>query len=268
MERLNNMNVSGNGQIPEGKYNNVKISGSGVVNGSIESNSIVVSGSGDFLGYVDSKDIRVSGSCNYRKDVKGGFLKVSGSLNCYGLVHLDEGLKVSGNSKIYGSLYGKDIRISGNIDIGKGATFNTMTTSGVVNIKGDCEGNDFKSSGKINIDGLLSADKIEISPHRKSFIKEIGGEEIIIKNYHSKIPWPILITFGGEKKVKSNLIEGDKITLSSTECSLVRGENIVIEEGCKIDCIEYTKSLEIDDKSKVLKIIKIENKEELDLEKY
>lgn len=268
MERLNNMNVSGNGQIPEGKYNNVKISGSGVVNGDIESNSAVVSGSGDFLGNVNSKEIRVSGSCNYKKNIKGDFLKVSGSLNCHGLVHLDKELKISGNSKIHGSLYGKDIRISGNIDIGKGVSFNTMNTSGVVNIKGDCEGNYFKSSGKVNIDGLLSADRIEIALHRKSFIKEIGGEEIIIKNYHSKIPWPISITFGGEKRVKSNLIEGDKIILSSTECTLVRGEDIVIEEGCKIERIEYTRSLEINEKSTVLNIVKIENQESLDLEKY
>lgn len=268
MERLNNMNISGNGQIPEGKYNNVKISGSGVVNGDIESNSVVVSGSGDFLGNVNSKEIRISGSSNYKKNIKGDFLKVSGSLNCHGSVHLDEDLKISGNSKIHGSLYGKDIRISGNIDIGKGVTFNTMNISGVVNVKGDCEGNDFKSSGKINIEGLLSADKIEIAVHRKSFIKEIGGEEIIIKNYHSKIPWPISITFGGERKVKSDLIEGDKIRLNSTECTLVRGEDIIIEEGCKIDSIEYTNSLEIDDKSTVLNIIKIDNKESLNLEKY
>lgn len=268
MERLNNMNISGNGQIPKGKYNNVKISGSGVINGDIECNKIAISGSGNFLGDVDFKEIRISGSCNYKKNIKGNFLKVSGSLNCNGLVHLDKELKVSGNSKIHGSLYGKDISVSGNIDIGKDVSFDTMNISGIVNIKGDCEGNYFKSSGKINIGGLLSADKIEIALHRKSFIKEIGGEEIIIKNYHSKIPWPISITFGWEKKVKSNLIEGDKIRLSSTECGLVRGGDIIIEENCKIDCIEYTNSLEIDDKSIVLNVIKIENKESLDLEKY
>ncbi|MDO4535763.1 MAG: polymer-forming cytoskeletal protein [Clostridium perfringens] len=268
MERLDNMNISGNGQMSGGKYKNVKISGTGVINGDLESSTILVSGSGDFFGNVNSREIRVSGSCNYRKDMKANFLKVSGNLNCYGAVHLEESMKVSGSGKIHGNVYGKDIRISGNIDIKKEVSFNTMNASGAINIEGNCEGNDFKSKGKVNINGLLSADKIEILLHRQSFIREIGGEEIIIKNYHSKTFWPISITFGGERKVKSNLIEGDRIRLNSTECALVRGENIIIEEGCKIDCIEYTKSLEIDDNSKVLKVIKVENKEGLDLEKY
>ncbi len=263
MKELNSMNISGNGEIPEGKYNKIRISGSGIINGNIECNSIAVSGSGKFLGNVNSSEIRISGSCDYKKNIKGNSLRVSGSLNCYDSVYLDKELKISGVGKVYGSLYGKYIIINGNIDIDKGVSFNTMNTSGIVNIKGNCEGNDFKSSGKINIDGLLSADKIEILVHRKVFIKEIGGEEIIIRNYGSKMIWPISITFSGKRKVKSELIEGDRIRLSSTECSLVRGDDIIIEEGCKIDCIEYTRSLEINDNSKVLNIIKIENSKNL-----
>lgn len=244
------MDVAGVGKIHSGNYENINISGFGTICGNIYTDRIEISGKGKSLGKIECKDLYVSGTFKSEKNIKSS-----------------EEINISGAAK-FASIDCNYINVSGKIALDKSLNFNKVDMEGWLTILENCQGQEFVVDGKVNIKGLLSADIIDISLRGKSYVKDIGGEEIIIKNYHSKIPWPISITFGWEKKVKSNLIEGDKIRLSSNECGLVRGGDIIIEENCKIDCIEYTNSLEIDDKSIVLNVIKIENKESLDLEKY
>ena len=126
---------------------------------------------------------------------------------------------------------------------------------GWLTILENCQGQEFVVDGKVNIKGLLSADIIDISLRGKSYVKDIGGEEILIKN-DGGITVKI---FGVSKTISSymecDLIEGDKINIENTRCKIVRGKDITIGEGCTIDKIECSGNLIVDERSKAIDIV-------------
>jgi cytoskeletal protein CcmA (bactofilin family) len=59
------------------------------------------------------------------------------------------------------------------------------------------------------------------------------------------------------KILTSNIIEGDLIYLENTNAKIVRGKNVTIGAGCKIELVEYKESFKKDEKSVVDKYNKI-----------
>lgn len=234
MENKNNLydvKIAGSGTISPGEYNNVKVSGSGQILGNIKANMVKTSGSADFQGDITTKEI-----------------KCSGSMTCNGNVISTETLKISGSAMFKQDLMGKEIILNGGSTISGNVNFEKMVIRGGCKIGGDCEGEDFYGIGNINIENLLAADKIKIFPEGESYIKEIGGEEIVVKSEHKKRFMFLKISFSSDGFINCDMIEGDKITLENTKCKIVRGENIIIGKGCEIERVEYTGELKIIDK--------------------
>jgi hypothetical protein len=57
---------------------------------------------------------------------------------------------------------------------------------------------------------------------------------------------------------RSDLIEGDDIDLRFSQVKLVRGHNVTIGKGCRIDKVEYTGSLNIIDNGVVKEEVRYE----------
>lgn len=230
------MDVAGVGKIPSGNYENINISGFGTISGDIYTNKIEVSGKGKSSGEIECKTLYVSGTFKSKKNIKSS-----------------EEINISGAAK-FASIDCNYISVSGKITLDNSLNFNKVNMEGWLTVLENCQGQEFIVDGKVNIKGLLSADIIDISLRGKSYVKEIGGEEIVIKN-DGGITVKI---FGLSKTIMSymecDLIEGDKINIENTRCKIVRGENVTIGEGCIIDKIECSGNLIIDERSKVIDI--------------
>ncbi|MGG5461031.1 hypothetical protein [Clostridium sp. B9] len=228
---IQDIRIAGAGNISAGEYGNVKIAGAGEVLGTIKAENVSVSGTGEFHGDINSK-----------------LVKASGTLECYGSMNVEGLLKVNGSGEIKENLKGKEIVVNGSCEVGGNVSFEKMISRGGCEIKGDCEGEEFSSLGYISIDGLLAADKISIIPEGNSYIKEIGGEEITIKAEKKTKIMFFKISIGSDGVLNCDTIEGDKIYLENTQCKIVRGGDITIGKGCKIEKVEYTGEINITDK--------------------
>ena len=234
---LNDMNIAGNGTIANGEYNRVNISGMAKILGEIKSKSLDVSGIAKSFGNINSDNITISGSFRSNSNIESkDKFEINGTLTC------DKGIK------------GNDIRINGYVKVLSKVQFDRLEVNGGLKAVEGAEGRKFLLDGAINIEGLLSADSIRINVFKVSKVKEIGGEDIVIK----KVKQSLFSNMFFRSKLISDLIEGDKIYLEKTIAKTVRGEQITIGEGCVIDRVEYTKNLNIIYGAKVKEKILIE----------
>jgi cytoskeletal protein CcmA (bactofilin family) len=237
-----NIRISGMGSAGGGVYNQVIISGSGVINGDIECNTFSSSGTSQILGNVKSKYIKTSGTS-----------KIDGSIRC-------EEMKISGSTVVNGNLQVNTMDISGSGKINEDLSCEEVSISGFTKIDGNCDAEKFKSSGKFQIDGLLNAGEIKISMCGKCSVKEIGGEKIEItlgKNYLGVVGNLINTLINNKAQMVTEIIEGDDIYIENTIAEVVRGNSIKIGPKCEIQKVEYINEISVDNSSKIGERIKI-----------
>jgi len=58
------------------------------------------------------------------------------------------------------------------------------------------------------------------------------------------------------KRLNVELIEGDDIFLEATDAQIVRGSRVKVGNGCRIDTVEYSESLEVSPRATVQNRIK------------
>lgn len=231
-EVRSDLKISGAGSALGGRFNNVNISGSANINGDLDCNSFNTSGSSKVNGNIKTKGLVVSGSSKIKGNIEAEELKINGSVDIEGNVK-SEGFKISGRAKINGNLSAQKISISGGINISK-----------------DCEAEEFNAHGSFEIGGLLNAGTIKVKTGGRCYAKEIGGENIEIREHNSVlsiINKLINTIFSNFSSVTCDIVEGDNIYLENTIAKVVRGNNINIGTGCKIDLVEYKNELKVID---------------------
>jgi cytoskeletal protein CcmA (bactofilin family) len=241
------LKISGSGSAGGGSYNKVKISGSGQVNGHIECNELHTSGASMINGNVRAREIITSGSSKVSGNVETELIKTSGSSKIGGDVLANE-VKSSGSTKIEGNLKTVEIGVSGNAHIGGNVNAETVKISGTVDIGGDCQSEKFNANGAFRIGGLLNGDDIEIQVYGSCRAREIGGEKIRVRQNPRDIfgiDRILKAIFMNKGELSVDTIEGDDIQLEVTRAKVVRGNNITIGEGCDIETVEYTGTLNI-----------------------
>lgn len=240
-ENLQDLKISGAGDAPGGKYDNVKISGAGEINGDIECNFLRTSGAGEVRGNVKALKIETSGASDIKGDAECKEIKISGAGDIKGNVKTGS-IKVSGSSDIGGNLHADEVEISGYIDI-----------------KQECEAEKFTARGSFSIGGLLNAEDINIRINGRCRVKEIGGEHIDVRldDDHGLFSKALRYLFISEKGLHTDSVEGDDIYLEGTEAKIVRGNNITIGRDCRIERVEYKNSINIQDNAEVKEQIKL-----------
>lgn len=233
-DTIGNISISGSGRTSGGKYDEVKISGSGDINGDLECNLLSVSGSAAVHGAVKARRVGVSGSARFDSDIEA------------------EETRVSGSASFAGAARGGRMSFSGSGRIGKSAELREIEISGSAEIGGDCSAERFHADGSFRIKGLLNAETIEIGlGGRKSTAESIGGSSITVRPVRHG--GGLLQTlFGFEPGVlETDTIEGDEIRLENTKANVVRGSRVAIGPGCEIGRVEYRVECRVDSGAKV-----------------
>ena len=238
------MNISGSGTVPAGEYENIKISGSGHMKGSVKCASLYVSGSADAESVVCAGEIRVSGACSFEGDVHSKTIHVSGACNFEGNATVAESFHLSGG-----------VNMDGNLKCG------TLDVHGGLRADGDIEAETVSVRGNIFSEGLLNAEQIDINTKSGCALGSIGCGKLTAT--YTKRKWfanLINVTYNGRQirgVMVEQSIEGDEIDIKYVTCPRVSGRTVKIGEGCEIEVLQYSESCEIDPKAKVVKIEKI-----------
>jgi len=220
---LADLQISGFGSMPGGKYKSVKIFGRGKITGDVECGDFVINGSGEIIGKVNCKQMFVNGSGEMEGEVSTSVLKVRGAAD------------------FSGNVDAKDVSISGSATVNSGLNAQTIKISGGVKMKGDVNAEQFSSTGRFEIDGLLNAENVDVHlDWSTSKATEIGGETITVMSGTKGFSLISIVTLGTHNpRLEANLIEGEKIILENTTAKVVRGSHITIGDGCDIGLVEY-----------------------------
>lgn len=204
------------------------------------------------------EDINISGVYSLKGDIICNKLDVSGVLKNSKNIQCEE-FKVSGVLKSSESLEAQSINVSGVATIGKNIKSQKIFGEGCIKVKEEIESENIDLQGNIICEGLINCEDFYLFTEGESKIGEIGATNIeICGEEKSRNIFNIFIP----KRIKNNhayikIIEGDNIKLSNCDVDIVRGKNIVIDENCKIDTVEYSESIDINELSKVDNINKI-----------
>ena len=240
------LKISGSGVIGGGTYEEVKISGSAKIEGSVKCESFAVSGAVHGEGQIEAEeDAKVSGSLKLDGGMKAKVVHVSGAVKCCDLEGSEE-VHLSGGAEIGGRLSGGDVHVSGGLRVDEGIEAET-----------------FRLSGSMDCKGLINAENVEISLYRSySTAQAIGGASVVVK-VGARTSGSVLsalfnnrLASAGTLTVKET-IEADDVALVNTRCPLVTGARVTIGKGCKIDKVCYSEALEVDPDAEVGETVKL-----------
>lgn len=218
--------MNGAGSSGGGLFDRVVINGSGKITGDVECEVFQLNGSGYVDGNLKTDEGRMNGAGTIEGDLTARVFKVGGS------------------GRIAGGVTAEELTVSGSGNIGKGITAQSVKVEGTVKIAQDCSAEIFVADGGFEIFGLLNADDITIRLYGlKSKAREIGGGRIRVSvgPAHGLGVIKTILSMGILNPVlEADVIEGDEITLENTTAKIVRGNNVVIGNGCDIGTVEYT----------------------------
>ena len=231
--------ISGSGQLAGGTYEDVKISGSGVIDGDI-----------------DAKTVKVSGSAKFKGNVAAGLVKVSGAASFLGKVATNE-FKSSGSGDVSGDLAAQTLKTSGALHVRGSIRGQEVRISGSLRAEGDVEAEQFHVSGSFRIGGLLNASVIDVEVGGRCEAKEIGCDRMRVVPTPMSVFWKTVsklseaLGFGKKGALAAEVIEGTELDLHLTRARIVRGNRVSIGPGCAIDLVEYTEEAFVSDEASV-----------------
>ncbi|WP_100487937.1 polymer-forming cytoskeletal protein [Sporolactobacillus pectinivorans] len=238
-EPIRDLSISGSGTAPGGDYHDVKINGSGKVQGNIQCQRLEINGSGKVVGNSQMAELIVKGSGVIMGNVKARTFTINGSSTIEHDVTLED-LQVNGTVRIKGNIHGESIKSYGILDVG-----------------GEIESEELIAEGRVSVDGLCSADRIELEVnHSFSKIREIGCSTLEVR----RRPFTGFLSFlfNGIRKTGLTVdsIEGDEIYLEDTIARIVKGNRVVIGDGCVIEKVFYKKDYKQAENAKVKSAVK------------
>ena len=230
------MNISGTGSLPGGEYQEaIHISGCGKITGNTYCTELSISGTGKVEG-----DLRCSGKVGV-----SGNGKINGNLDA-------SEVAISGNGKVGGALRCDRCSVSGNFGA-KSIAVNNLHVSGACHSDGDLSAEEAVVHGGVSVGGLLNTEKLDVTFDFGSSANAIGGSFIKI---HRKgaVAGLFVWLFGKLKnavfKVNTS-IEGDMIDIEHVVADSVIGRDVKIGPGCKIGCVIYGETIEIDKSAEI-----------------
>ncbi|MCS7198328.1 MAG: hypothetical protein NZ930_06600 [Candidatus Bipolaricaulota bacterium] len=215
-----------------------------------------------------TKEMKTAGSCRVSGDVRAEQMKTAGSCTIEGDVYADV-VKIAGTQSIGGSLKAKEIASAGSLRVTHDVEAEKFLSRGGFEIGGLLSAEEIKielGGGRV---AEIGGTRIEVRRRGQAFwgwrreprvhlylergsegllesiFEELGqiGEEVermMSESLGHAFGWP-----RGSGYLEADAIEGDEIFLENTRARAVRGKKIQIGEGCEIDSVEYSESLEI-----------------------
>lgn len=194
--------------------------------------------------------LNVRGSQIIHENVQAVTVHVIGHLNVSKNVTTSN-LKVSGDCRIAGNCNAGQVNNLGSLRV-QHIKADKVVSAGYLSVAQEAVTGAFYAEGAVKIQSLTANADIEIRLGNKSTIEIMRTRSNIIVKPSSKLINTVMQPF---RKLTSESIEGQNITLYRTRAKLVCGEEIVVGPGCSIDEIRYSKSLTVHPKSKVGKTV-------------
>ena len=234
-EQGGNLVINGSGSASGGLYAEVKINGSGRVNGDIQ-----------------CRGFHANGSSTVEGSLQAELCKVSGSTRIEGGLQADK-LVVSGSMKAAGGFRGKDARVDGDAKFAGPVAAEKVVVHGGMKVEGNLEAEEFRCRGNFHVEGLLNAETVDVVLAGSSEAREIGGGLIRVKRplLANSIGKFVKGLLGVEDHLTTDIIEGDELELEATRARIVRGNRITIGPDCEIGLLEYKSELNRNPNSKI-----------------
>jgi cytoskeletal protein CcmA (bactofilin family) len=239
-----NLNCSGVQTIPGGKYNQVNFSGVVKVDGDLDCIELRSDGVFRVAGSVRSNAGWMNGSAHVNADFRSDTIDVSGDIRVDGSMFVDS-ITTDGRLVVKGSVKSENI-----------------VASGQVKVEGDCSSETFDLKGAFTVEDTLNAGDLNAHIYWSSSAKDICGEKIHVKKGRDNNlidAFAVLLNplnfYKAQLKVET--IEGDDIELEQTTAKVVRGNTVIIGDGCKIDLVEYKDNFKMVPKASVGKYVKV-----------
>jgi cytoskeletal protein CcmA (bactofilin family) len=271
-QKRTNVHLAGAGRVSGGVYDTVTVAGSGRIEGDVDANLIKTAGSCRIDGDVKTKELKTAGSCRVAGDIKATLMKTAGSCVIEGDVQADE-LKIAGTQTVEGALRAKEITSAGSLRVSEDVEAEKFLSRGGFEIGGLLSAEEVKielGGGKVS---EIGGTRIEVRRRGRSFWdwrreprvhihmrrgpEDLGetlesifedleriGEEVgraVGESFSYSYGW----AGRGSGYLEADTIEGDEIFLENTKARVVRGKKVQIGEGCEIETVEYSESVEI-----------------------
>ncbi|MDR0334469.1 MAG: polymer-forming cytoskeletal protein [Methanomassiliicoccaceae archaeon] len=190
-------------------------------------NDLIVNGKSVVSGGTFGK-VNVNGIVSIENDVICDTLRLNGVCDITGNV------KVGGKAELDGVC-----KISGDLDA------ETIDFDGHLSVSGNMSAESAALSAVLSAEGTFNVGSLDLRFYFGSRVNEIVGSTIKIRRGR------LAMTF------RSELIEGDIIDIEHCEIRTVRGDDVVIGKGCRIEKVEYRNELTVHPKASVRETVKL-----------
>ncbi len=224
----------------------------------MELHDMKIAGSGS-IGAGEYARVSCSGSARINGDIKCHSFSAAGSAKSLGSIRCEEACKVSGAFKAEGSVEVRELSCSGAAHICRNACAKEIRASGAFRVDGDCTAESAKIDGSIRVDGLFNVESAEIrlrGGNGESRISTLGGGSLKVER-GTEMNGCLFFWRKASSVLKVDLIEVDSAYLENTEVKTLRVIDAVIKEGCKVDLLEYSGTVEIDPRAVIGKAVKL-----------
>jgi len=258
--KIKDLKIYGSGSSSGGKYNKVRIMGEGRISGDIDCKDLKINGEGTADGNLKAtNNVSILGEGRLCGNVDCIDFKVNGEGEVDGNLKAEGTVTIRGETEVRGNLKAQKVKVQGELEVAGDLFADEAKITGNINATGDCNAEIFTVEGGLTIDGLLNSDILKINLYWPCRVHEIGGSEIIVKK-SGKLSFLGLknrIMPGGQNELTADVIEGDIVYLENTKAKVVRGNDITIGSGCKIELVEYKENFKQDEGSAVVNNKKI-----------
>jgi cytoskeletal protein CcmA (bactofilin family) len=227
----------------------LKLSGKSEFAGGVY-DEVAVSGSSRTGGDLEAAAVNIAGSCMMEGAVKAGTFAASGTF-AVGRDLEAKTLRGSGTGEIGGDVRAETLKFSGRLMAGGTVKAREATISGFAECGGNLEADQLQLSGAFDVGGSVSGQRIQIALAGRSQAAELVAPEISVRRASWR--WRML-EFAWRQStalLTVETIEGNNIHLEATRAGTVRGRQVTIGPGCRIEVVEYAESLHIDPQADV-----------------
>lgn len=215
--------INGDGSLSGGTYGAVTINGAGTVTGDIDCTDYRVNGAGTHNGRLVAQSITINGTATFNGELQAIDMTINGDTS------VRDGAGIGA------------LTIKGNANFGGSIASHNVVVRGFLKTGGDCDAETFDCEGAFTVTGLLNAGVVDVKLYGPCSAREIGGERITVRQPGGGFSsFTQIFTFWAEKRLTADTIEGDDVTLELTSAKIVRGRNVSIGEGCRVDLVEYS----------------------------
>jgi len=190
--------------------------------------------------------ISASGSLMITGDIIAERISVSGALKSEGSVKVKTSLRCAGATKINGDVIAESISAAG-VFRAKKVFGETVKLSGAIDVE-KIKGESVQIGGYVSADHISGEEIVIKLSKKKSMVEEIHGEEIEVeceRGFFRKC----------SGRLEAKRIEGEEIRLENVVVDVVKGESVIVGDGCVIGRLE-AEDMKISKNSKVKEVIR------------